>query len=91
MLRACAYYLVMEKRGIKALDPVADFHLSNGARLEYIHWSADISEKGIGKSAGMMVNYLYKLSDIEKNHELYCESGKAVTSSAVSSLLKAID
>ena len=91
MLRACAYYLVMERRGIKALDPVADFHLSNGARLEYIHWSADISEKGIGKSASMMVNYLYKLSDIEKNHELYCESGKAVTSSAVSSLLKAID
>lgn len=91
MLRACAYYLTEEKRGMKALDPVADFHMSNGARLEYIHWSADISEKGISQSAGMMVNYLYKLSDIEKNHELYCESGKAATSSAVNGLLKEID
>ena len=91
LLRACAHYLVGEKRGRKALDPVADFHLNNGARLEYIHWLGDVSEKGLQQSAGMMVNFLYKLGDIEKNHELYCDSGKIVTSAAVNSLLKTVN
>lgn len=91
LLRVCAYYLVLEKRGTRALDPVADFHLNNGASLEYIHWSGDVSDKGIGQSAGIMVNYLYKLGEIERNHETYSTSGKVVTSSAVNTLLKAID
>ena len=90
LLRACAYYLVEAKRGNKALDRVADFHLNNGARLEYIHWLSDTSEKGLQQSAGIMVNYLYKLSDIEKNHELYCDSGKVATSTAINSLLKSV-
>ena len=91
LLRTCAYYLVEAKRGEKALDRVADFHLNNGARLEYIHWLSDISEKGLQQSAGIMVNYLYKLSDIEKNHELYHDSGKVAASSAVNALLRSIE
>jgi len=90
LLRTCAYYLVEAKNGMKALDRVADFHLNNGARLEYIHWLSDVSEKGLQQSAGIMVNYLYKLSDIEKNHELYSDSGKVAASAAVNSLLKPV-
>ena len=88
LMRICAHYLVRENRGKKALDPVADFHLNNGARLEHINWLADISEHGMQQSAGIMVNYLYKLSDIERNHELYCDSGNIATSAAVNTLLK---
>lgn len=88
LMRTCAYYLVKEKRGLKALDPVADFHLNNGARLENINWLSDISENGMRQSAGIMVNYVYKLSDIEKNHELYCDSGNIATSTSVNNLLK---
>ena len=88
LMRICAHYLVREKRDEKALDLVADFHLNNGARLEHINWLADISEHGMRQSAGIMVNYLYKLSDIEKNHELYCDSGNIAASAAVNTLLK---
>ena len=73
------------------LDPVAEFHLNNGASLGYIHWCGDLSEKGIGQSVGIMVNYLYKPSEIERNHETYSASGKVVTSSAINNLLKAIE
>ena len=70
-MRLCARYLVFEKRNEKAIDPVANFHLSNGALVYRLNWQGDRSERGIKESAGIMVNYQYKLSDIEKNHELY--------------------
>ena len=64
--RLCARYLVKEKRdGGTAYDRVANFHLSNGSRIERINWLADTSPKGLSQSAGLMVNYLYKLNDIE--------------------------
>lgn len=95
LLRLGARYLAVEKRAAKgegaratALDPVAHFHLSNGARIERLNWLGDISEKGLAQSAGLMVNYLYKLNDIERNHETYSEHGKAVLSSGVRGLLK---
>jgi malonyl-CoA decarboxylase len=91
LIKTCAYYLVLEKRKRKALDPVADFHLNNGARLEYINWLADVSENGMHQSAGMMVNYQYKLNDIQKNHEHYFTSGNIVTSVAINNLLKSFD
>jgi len=87
LMRLAARYLVNEKRRSRALDPVANFHLNNGARLERINWMGDISAKGISESAGMMVNYLYKLSDIESNHEAYRETAKTATTAAVRSLL----
>lgn len=91
LMKICAWYLVKEKRGQRALNPVADFHLNNGARLENINWMADVSEHGLRQSAGIMVNYVYKLSDIEKNHERYSDTGNIATSGNVTGLLKSID
>lgn len=88
LMRLTAHYLVAEKRRHRALDPVANFHLNNGARVERINWLADTSIKGMQESAGVMVNYLYKLDDIEANHEAYRETSTVATGSAVSSILK---
>lgn len=71
LMRLGAHYLLNEKRGDKTLDPIANFHLSNGAHIHRLNWMGDISEKGLKQSVGIMVNYYYKLSDIEKNHEYY--------------------
>ena len=89
VLRLAARYLAREKRpGGQALDPVAHFHLSNGARIERLNWMADLSANGLGQSAGVMVNYLYDLDDIEANHEAYSASGKVALSNRVRALLK---
>src|SRR5579862_20991 len=89
LLRLAARYLVNEKtpRG-RALDGVAHFHLSNGARLERINWMGDRSPKGLQQSAGLMVNYLYRLQDIEENHEAYTGEGRVTASPAITRLLK---
>jgi malonyl-CoA decarboxylase len=79
---------VHEKRGADPLDPVARFHLKNGARLDRINWLADTSETGIQQSAGLMANYVYDLSDLERNHELYARSGQVVCSRRVQTLAK---
>ena len=71
LMRLCAHYLIKEGKKTRALDPVAHFHLSNGAVMEQLNWLADISTKGLKQSAGMMVNYLYQLNKIEENHENY--------------------
>ena len=86
--RLCVQYLLEERRGNRALDPVANFHLSNGARLERINWLADLSEMGMKRSYGIMVNYYYELSVIEKNHEEYVTKAQIVASRGVKSLLK---
>ena len=86
--RLCARYLVQGKRMDCACDRVAHFHLSNGARIERINWLGDRSPKGLRESCGMMVNYLYRSGDIEKNHEAYRADGKIRTSNAIRALLK---
>ena len=73
----------------KVRDPVAQFHLSNGARMERLNWNADASAKGLAQSCGVMVNYLYRLSDIEANHEAYTGQGKVAASTTIKALLKA--
>jgi malonyl-CoA decarboxylase len=88
LTRLCAKYLLEEKKENKALDPVANFHLSNGARLERINWLADLSETGMKRAYGIMVNYYYELSDIEKNHEEYVTKDHIAASRGVKSLLK---
>lgn len=87
LMRLCARYLVEEKRGDKPRDPVARFHLSNGAQVERINWLGDRSPKGLEQSAGLMVNYLYKLPDIERNHERFAEEGHIAVGSQVKGLL----
>ncbi len=87
LMRLCARYIVEAKKDGKPRDPVARFHLSNGAQVERINWLGDRSEKGLKSACGMMVNYLYKLSDIERNHERFAEEGHIAISSQVKSLL----
>ncbi|MBX5453267.1 MAG: malonyl-CoA decarboxylase [Acidobacteriia bacterium] len=88
MLRLCARYLLQESRGKRALDPVAHFHLTNGARLERINILGDRSEKGARESATVMVNYLYDPAKIEEYHEAYVGEGRRHASSAVRRLLR---
>ncbi len=89
LMRAAAWYFLRarNRRGAP-IEPVARFHLSNGARLERINWLADTSDKAMAQSHGLMVNYLYDLDDIEKNHEAYAEGHTVVASSAVQRLLR---
>jgi malonyl-CoA decarboxylase len=89
VMRAAAWYLV-RARGARGLpvDPVARFHLGNGARLDRINWLADVSDKAMAQARGLMVNYLYDLDDIEKNHEAYAEGRTVVASNAVQRLLR---
>ncbi len=89
LLGLCARYLMEVKRGRQAQDRVAHFHLSNGAQIERINWGANLAPAGIEQSAGIMVNYIYKLSQIERNHELYSERGEISASSNVRKLIKA--
>lgn len=88
-LRLGARYLLEARRpGGGALDPVAHFHLSNGARVERLNWLGDVSDKGMAQSAGMMVNYLYDVRRVEDYHEAYRGEGRIAASSAVKGLLK---
>jgi malonyl-CoA decarboxylase len=90
LIRLCARYLLNERRPSgRALDPVAHFHLSNGARVERLNWLGDTSPKGLQQSAGIMVNYLYRLSEIEANHEAYRGEGRVAASSSIRNLLRA--
>lgn len=87
LLEACARYLAQEKSESMPKDPVARFHLVNGARIERINWLADTSEKGFEQSAGMMVNYLYRKGDLEANHEKLMSKGEIAMSRAIRGLL----
>jgi len=88
LTRLAARYLVSEKEAGRPLDPVARFHLGNGARLERVNWMSDVSARGLRQSVGVMVNYLYKLDDIESNHEAFARDGEVVVSNGVLRLLK---
>ncbi len=68
------------------IDPVERFHLGNGARIERANWLGDLSEKGLKQAHGFMVNYLYPIKDIDKNHEMYAKARKIIISSAVKGL-----
>ena len=76
VLHYAAYYLAHAKHGTEAADAVARFHLGNGARLERLNWLADTSRRGMQQSAGVMVNYLYRLDEVEENHETYVRDRK---------------
>ena len=87
LIKLCAHYLLNVKSGEAPRDPVARFHLGNGARLHRVHGGADLSVKGREQSAGIMVNYLYDMAKIEENHEAYFDEGKISASRAVTRLL----
>ena len=89
LLRLAAHYFLSERAAdSRPLDPVARFHLGNGARLERINWRGDPSAKGLKTAHGLMVNYRYELKDIERNHEAYANEGVVAASRQVHALLK---
>lgn len=88
LLSLCARYLHEPRVKDRApLDPVARFHLGNGARIERINWLGDTSAKGMRESCGLMVNYRYQLKEIEKNIESYATSKEIAAASRVRNLL----
>jgi malonyl-CoA decarboxylase len=87
LLRLCANYILKEKRKGKAFDPVANFHLSNGASVYRLNWTADMSNNGLKQSYGIMVNYRYKLTQIDNNHETYLRGNVIPSSKTAKSVL----
>lgn len=87
LLSLGAHYLSQEKNGSLPLDPVARFHLGNGASIGQLNWLGDTSEKGLKQSAGLLVNYLYRLDKVEENHESFVNDGEVFMASDVKKLL----
>jgi malonyl-CoA decarboxylase len=86
LLAMAARYLTTRERD-RAIDPVANFHLANGASIERLNWMADPSENGLARSAGLMVTYRYEPDRIAERAEAYAAHGEIATSSAVRDLL----
>ncbi|MDG1532042.1 MAG: malonyl-CoA decarboxylase [Paracoccaceae bacterium] len=86
---AAEYLLNAKSRGHAPLDPVAKFHLYNGAQIHALHADADTSDKGMNQSAGMMVNYLYDAKKIAQNHEALAKEGTIAASRPIKNLQKA--
>ena len=87
LMRLGATYLLKAKHGQGPRDPVARFHLRNGARLERLNWRANTSARGIDQSCGMMVNYVYERKSLLRNHEQFANSGKISSSAQLRKLL----
>lgn len=87
-LRSLAAHYLLNVKSDKGgpLDPVARFHLGNGAQVHKLHADADTSDKGIDQSCGVMVNYLYNLGKVARNHERFAVQGKIAASSEVKAL-----
>ena len=85
---AVEYLTTAKGKDDRARDPVAHFHLSNGAIMERLNWMGDRSDKGIKQAAGLMINYLYNADRIEDNHEAYSGLRQVKTSSSIKNILK---
>jgi len=89
--RAAVRYLLEAKDDAgKPIDPVARFHLGNGARLERLNWMGDLSDNGLSQGAGFMVNYLYDLAAVERNHESFANQDEIVASPEMQRLERAL-
>ncbi|MDC0884733.1 malonyl-CoA decarboxylase family protein [Gammaproteobacteria bacterium] len=86
--QALIYLIISDREDGLPNDPVAKFHLGNGAILERINLNADLSSKGLMQSKGVMVNYLYNLETLEENHELFFKTKEVKQSDAIKSLRK---
>ena len=83
LLRLAARYLLTTGKGGRPYDPVARFHLGNGARIERLNYLADTSARGQQQSYGLMVNYLYDPDTIEANVEAFSRSGEIAAAAAI--------
>jgi malonyl-CoA decarboxylase len=88
LTRLCAHYLYNAKKGTRPLDPVARFHLGNGAHIARLNWLGDTSPNGLRQSAGLLVNYAYDLKSVEENHEAFVNTGHVEVSPEFQKLLK---
>jgi malonyl-CoA decarboxylase len=88
LVRTAARYLVERNGARLPLDPVARFHLGNGARIERLNWLADSAPRRLKQSAGMMVNYLYHPAEIEQNHEAFASRRLITVAPDINDLLK---
>jgi len=89
LLRTCAYYLLNVKHRGHAYDPVANFHLRNGAVLWRLNWEGDSTTKGLNQSCSLMVNYRYYLNQTEENSRLYLDKKEIQAADQVKNLLNA--
>lgn len=87
LLALCARYFAERRADGQPIDPVARFHLRNGARLDRINWLGDVSQKGVRQSLGLMVNYRYDLDEINENHEAYANDRALAVSPPVRNLM----
>ena len=85
LMRLAAAYLI-HRSTVRGGDPVAHFHLTNGATLHQLNWAADLSRKGLQQYGGLMVNYLYEPDKVEAQHEAFI-NGKVIRSRGVDKLL----
>ncbi|MEO0672983.1 MAG: malonyl-CoA decarboxylase family protein, partial [Pseudomonadota bacterium] len=85
---AARYFMTERRPDGHVIDPVARFHLGNGARLERINVNGDLSVKGLREAHGVMVNYLYEPREIERNHEQFANDGTVAASRGVRALVK---
>jgi len=88
LMRLCALYLTRQPSPGCRVDPVARFHLGNGARLERINWLGNAAPRAIQESFGIMVNYLYDHDSIEDNHEAFVRDGTIARSPDVDALIE---
>ena len=89
LLRAAARYLLLEKRRNRALDPVANFHLQNGAAVLSLNWQSDMSELGLARSFGICVNYVYDTDQqVHENNKMYILDHRINSSDEVIKLLE---
>jgi malonyl-CoA decarboxylase len=89
LIRVAARYVVARQADGSPIDPVARFHLGNGARIERLNWLGDRSPRRLAQSAGIMVNYLYDRPEIEQNHEAFASSQLITVAPAIHDLLRA--
>ena len=87
-MQRCARYLISMDDGRGVQDPVARFHLANGARLERLNWMGDTSATGLRRSYGLTVNYVYRLADLERNHDAYANKFRVASSITFRQLTK---
>lgn len=87
LMRLCAHYLLHVRRRRLAFDPVANFHLRNGASVWRLNWGADLSHTGLSSSFGMMVNYRYVLEDVHSNNQTYLMDGTVPSSDSVQKMV----
>ena len=88
LMSLCAWYLTKARKNDEPRDAVARFHLGNGARMERLNWLADTSKRGLRNSAGIMVNYVYHLDDVERNHQAFVAEHRVAASHQITKLAR---